>query len=103
MIKGLRRRLFLASTISSMAALTFAAPKGVQVTTDPVNRRVDVTIDGKPFTSYIWPTTIKKPVLYPIVDADGITVTPGAGHWSRAPASALTIPITMDFGSITAT
>jgi len=52
------------------------------VTPDEANRRVDITIDGKPFTSYIWPTTLKKPVLYPIVDADGVTVTRG---WPLAP------------------
>jgi hypothetical protein len=28
-------------------------------------RRVD-TIGGKPFTSYIYPTSLKKPVLYPL-------------------------------------
>ena len=45
-------------------------------------RRVDITIDGQPFTSYIWPTTLKKPVLYPIMDADGVTLTRG---WPLAP------------------
>ena len=64
------------------AASAFAASKGVRVTPDEANRRVDITIDGKPFTSYIWPTTVKKPVLYPIVDADGVTVTRG---WPLAP------------------
>lgn len=54
-----------------------AASKGVQVTPDEAQRRVDITIDGKPFTSYIWPETIMKPVLFPIVDADGVTVTRG--------------------------
>jgi hypothetical protein len=55
----------------------FGASKGVQVKPDETNRRVDITIDGKPFTSYIWPTTLRKPVLYPIVDADGVTITRG--------------------------
>jgi len=64
------------------AASAFAASKGVQVTPDEANRRVDITIDGKPFTSYIWPTTLKKPVLFPIVDGDGVTVTRG---WPIAP------------------
>ena len=54
-----------------------AASKGVQVVPDLSQRRVTITIDGKPFTSYIWPTEVKKPVLYPIIDADGITVTRG--------------------------
>jgi hypothetical protein len=51
--------------------------KGVQVIADEANRRVDITIDGQPFTSYIWPTTLKKPVLYPLVTDEGITVTRG--------------------------
>src|SRR5436309_15314952 len=40
-------------------------------------RRVDVTVDGKPFTSYIWPTTLKKPALYPLRAASGVVVTRG--------------------------
>src|SRR5216683_2640165 len=40
-------------------------------------RRVDVSIDGKPFTSYIWPTTLKKPVLYPLRTASGTIITRG--------------------------
>jgi hypothetical protein len=38
---------------------------------------VDITIDGQPFTSYVWPTTLKKPVLYPLITDNGITVTRG--------------------------
>ena len=58
---------------------TVAAPgaSGVRLVADQAGRRVDVTIDGKPFTSYIWPTTLKKPVLYPLVTDEGITVTRG--------------------------
>ena len=55
---------------------TTAAP-GTHVVADESGRRVDVTIDGKPFTSYIWPDTIKKPVLYPIRTANGTLVTRG--------------------------
>ena len=50
---------------------------GVKLEVDEAARRVDVTIDGKPFTSYIWPTAIKKPVLYPIRTAEGTVVTRG--------------------------
>ncbi|HEY2434418.1 MAG TPA: PmoA family protein [Vicinamibacterales bacterium] len=50
---------------------------GVNVKVDEAARRVDVTVDGKPFTSYIWPDTVKKPVLYPIRDAHGTLVTRG--------------------------
>jgi hypothetical protein len=56
----------------------FAAPsKGVQVVADEAHRRVDITIDGQPFTSYIWPVSLKKPVLYPLITDEGITVTRG--------------------------
>jgi methane monooxygenase PmoA-like len=40
-------------------------------------RRVDVTVDGKPFTSYVWPERVSKPVLYPIRTARGTAVTRG--------------------------
>ena len=52
------------------------APR-VQVVRNDADRRVDVLVDGRPFTSYIYPTTLKKPVLYPIRSAGGIVVTRG--------------------------
>jgi Methane oxygenase PmoA len=51
--------------------------KGVQVVADDAHQRVDITIDGKPFTSYVWPGTLKKPVLYPLIAADGTDVVRG--------------------------
>jgi hypothetical protein len=71
------RYLRLLPLLALVAAYAQAAPKGIQVTPDEPNRRVDITIDGKPFTSYIWPTTLKKPTLYPLIDDDGITLTRG--------------------------
>jgi hypothetical protein len=47
------------------------------VIANEAQRRVDITIDGQPFTSYLWPTTLKKPVLYPLITDEGITVTRG--------------------------
>ena len=51
--------------------------KGVQVTPDEAHQRVDITIDGAPFTSYVWPDTLKKPVLYPLIAPGGIEVSRG--------------------------
>jgi hypothetical protein len=71
------------SALMMLTALPLqSAAKGILVTPDPSSRRVDITIDGKPFTSYIWPDTLKKPVLYPILDSDGVTITRG---WPLAP------------------
>ena len=77
-----RRRLSVLAAMALLAAFTaacFAATpaKGVQVVANEAHRRVDVTIDGAPFTSYIWPASLKKPVLYPLIDADGFTLTRG--------------------------
>lgn len=43
----------------------------------PAAKRVDVSVGGIPFTSYLYSDTLEKPVLFPIVAAHGITVTRG--------------------------
>src|SRR5262245_19135796 len=53
------------------------AGSGVTVTPNESERRVDVAIGGAPFTSYIWPDSVKKPVLDPIRSATGTIVTRG--------------------------
>ena len=40
-------------------------------------RRVEVSVDGQPFTAYIWPERVNKPVLDPIRSARGTLVTRG--------------------------
>src|ERR1700735_4516360 len=66
-----------AAIVTPAHQLNAAKTSGVRVIANVSQRRVDITIDGQPFTSYIWPTTLKKPVLYPIVDSDGVTLTRG--------------------------
>ena len=51
--------------------------KGVTVVPNEAARRVEVLVDGQPFTSYIWPDTLKKPVLFPLRAASGTIVTRG--------------------------
>jgi len=63
-----------------LTSLVFASPHPpdrVSIVVNEQARTVDVSIDGKPFTSYIWPTTLKKPVLYPLRTAKGTIVTRG--------------------------
>ncbi len=78
-------------TATALAAVSFlglpagAAPKAstkaalpkVEIVAKDADRRVDVLVDGKPFTSYIYPTTLKKPVLYPIRTDMGALLTRG--------------------------
>jgi hypothetical protein len=68
------RRLVCGLVLMSAMA---AGAQGVVLKEDAAAHRVDVTIDGTPFTSYLWQTNQRKPVLYPLVAPDGTTVTRG--------------------------
>jgi len=52
------------------------SPK-VAIKSLPGEKKVEVTVDGKPFTSYIWPDSLEKPVLYPISTSAGTVITRG--------------------------
>lgn len=71
-------RLLLGSLlVMGSLQVAIAADNTVKVAVDESHQRVDVTIGGQPFTAYVWPSTLKKPVLFPLVAADGVTVTRG--------------------------
>src|SRR2546430_164772 len=69
----------LTSKPTPVVALAPGQPPALRVTVTPneAARRVDVSIGGQPFTSYIWPDRLKKPVLYPLRSATGTLVTRG--------------------------
>ena len=69
--------LFVSSVSLSGLSQGKPAASGVQIVPNEAARRVDVTIDGQPFTSYIWPDSVKKPVLYPLRTNKGTLVTRG--------------------------
>jgi len=76
---------FAALTVVAVLALAAAGSgqagsqgeKGVRVVRDDAKQRVDVFVDGQPFTAYIHPATLRKPVLYPLRTAGGNLVTRG--------------------------
>jgi len=41
------------------------------------DKKVDVMIGGKLFTSYIWPNNVMKPVLFPVMTSEGTEITRG--------------------------
>ncbi len=49
----------------------------VEFVNKEAERKVDVVIDGKLFTSYCWPENVYKPVLYPVYTSTGTEVTRG--------------------------
>ena len=70
-------RLLTASVLLLSPELLLSAEERIQIVANDAARRVDVLIDGQPFTSYIYPVTLKKPVLYPLRTARGTIVTRG--------------------------
>ena len=71
--------LFLLITSSG-----FAQKKAVSFVSDEKKNKVDVIIDGKLFTSYIYPGDLDKPVLYPMYTSKGSVITRGFPRDPRA-------------------
>jgi hypothetical protein len=72
--------MMLAATFGSSMTQADTKPLAageVVIRVNDAERRADVTVDGKPFTSYIWPEALKKPALHPIRTAAGLVVTRG--------------------------
>ena len=65
--------------LAAAAAATVATTETprIQVTAHATAPRVDITIDGKPFTTYLYERNLKKPSLYPLRTAAGRIVTRG--------------------------
>lgn len=68
--------VFLAAPMC-VGITSFAQQSGVRVVQKEAARRVDVSIQGQPFTSYLWSEKLKVPVLYPLRTAKGTVVTRG--------------------------
>jgi hypothetical protein len=65
-------------TVTLPLAIAFSsAGQAVKVVKDPKENKIDVTIGGKPFTSFLYPDTLEKSVLYPLHAANGAIVTRG--------------------------
>ncbi len=63
--------------VCCLAARQNSSAERIRVIPNEAERRVDILIDGQPFTSYVWPEKLAKPVLYPLRTAKGTIVTRG--------------------------
>lgn len=63
----------------SLAMTGWVKAQKVDFVDNKKEKKVEVTIDGKPFTSYFYPgeDVLKKAVLYPVMTAKGTLVTRG--------------------------
>jgi hypothetical protein len=60
-----------------VAQTSVKSDQGVSMVNDTANQRVDIYIGGNIFTSFIYPSTLDKPVLYPIYSASGVIISRG--------------------------
>src|SRR5215813_14104980 len=68
--------LFFALGFVSMASL-IAGAQDIKITENKGKKQLDVTVDGQPFTSYVYWDDQKKPILYPLRTSKGVVVTRG--------------------------
>ena len=72
----LKAYLCLAAITSSMLLFGQCSNKPmVDLKVNEAEKKVDVLVDGKLFTSYIYPEVIKKPVLWPVISPAGNMLT----------------------------
>lgn len=70
--------------VLTLPTLLHAQALPIKVQNDPAARTITVTAGGRPFTTFIYPDTLAKPVLYPIYAADGQLITRGFPLAARA-------------------
>jgi Methane oxygenase PmoA len=95
-LRYLRKRFrFLLCPVAAIVVQTLAAQKApaptpassqhvlssealpIRFNEDPAHRRVTVTAGGAPFTTFLYPDSLEKPVLFPIYAPDGQLITRG--------------------------
>ena len=67
----------LAGCMSLFIVSAAFAQQSVKFTPKPAEKKIDITIGGKLFTSYIYIDSLDKPVLFPVLTPSGIAVTRG--------------------------
>lgn len=70
-------RIFTTICFLVLFVANWANAQTVKVIANEAKKRVDVEIDGKLFTSYRWEERIRRPVLLPIISANGAFITRG--------------------------
>lgn len=73
-----KKNIFLLlSVLLCIAASVAQKPQPVKIMPSVTGKKIDVLIGGKPFTSFLYPDSLEKPVLYPLNTATGTAVTRG--------------------------
>lgn len=67
--------ILIANALSGKISAQKVEP--VKIVKDAKENKYDISIGGKLFTSFLYPSTLEKPVLYPIYSSAGTEVTRG--------------------------
>ncbi|WP_316778238.1 PmoA family protein [Pedobacter antarcticus] len=79
------KTLSFAMPLVALASVVFAQKSlPVTVLKSATENKVDISIGGRPFTSFLYPDSLEKPVLYPLRTASGTVVTRSFPLESRA-------------------
>ncbi|MEJ7588846.1 MAG: DUF6807 family protein [Ferruginibacter sp.] len=76
-MKNQLKYITIVAAVILVSAGSFAQQQEVKVVKVASQNKVDVFIGGKLFTSFLYPDTLAKPVLYPVHAANGTVVTRG--------------------------
>lgn len=74
----MKKILLFISIFGTLISLAYAQKKqAISVVQDQVHQEVVVQVDGLPFTAFIYSKNLEKPTLFPIIAANGETITRG--------------------------
>jgi len=77
MIHNFKFSIFIILALFSISESFSQKSQMVKVVKNAKEKKIDIFIGQKPFTSFLYPDTLEKPVLYPIHAANGAIVTRG--------------------------
>jgi hypothetical protein len=73
----LKKTGLIIASIAFAATASAQKSEAVKVVPSKTEHKVDIFIGGKIFTSFLYPDSLEKPVLYPLHTANGTVVTRG--------------------------
>jgi hypothetical protein len=77
MMTNIFKILGCAAAFTLLNTAVKAQKQAVTIVRSSKDKKIDVMIGGKPFTTFLDPDTLEKPVLYPLTAANGDVVTRG--------------------------
>lgn len=78
------KALLLVAALACSSLLFGQSKSSIDLKVNEAEKKVDVLVDGKLFTSYIYPSNVMKPVLWPVMSPAGNMLTRSYGMVNKA-------------------